>query len=189
MLPDDLLDKNNSSNVPSKHIRWIGDKRDQFVDSVESILTIDNLSNQLDTLDIANENFQTDLNELVESLNKVFLDSAIENFGNKPVKINRNSKHHQPWFNEQCRVKRNDFNQAKKKHNLFKTEESRYDLKIASKAYKTVMNKSYEEFQFKAENELRSMDQHDPRKLWNKFGKKTEEGRWKVEGRVKSISD
>ncbi|CAG2215178.1 unnamed protein product [Mytilus edulis] len=46
MLPDDLLDKNNSSNVPSKHIRWIGDKRDQFVDSVESKLTIDNLSNQ-----------------------------------------------------------------------------------------------------------------------------------------------
>ncbi|CAC5366643.1 unnamed protein product [Mytilus coruscus] len=146
MLPDDLLDKNNSSNVPSKHIRWIGDKRDPFVDSVESILTIDNLSNQLDTLDIANENFQTDLNELVESLNKVFLDSAIENFGNKPVKINRNSKHHQPWFNEQCRVKRNDFHQAKKKHNLFKTEESRYDLKIASKAYKTVMNESYEEW-------------------------------------------
>ncbi|CAG2200728.1 unnamed protein product [Mytilus edulis] len=46
MLPDDLLDKNNSPNVPSKHIRWIGDKRDQFVDSVESKLTIDNLSNQ-----------------------------------------------------------------------------------------------------------------------------------------------
>ncbi|CAG2248801.1 unnamed protein product [Mytilus edulis] len=71
MLPDDLLDKNNSPNVPSKHIRWIGDKRDQFVDSVESKLTIDNLSNQLDTLDITNENFQTDLNELVESLNKI----------------------------------------------------------------------------------------------------------------------
>ncbi|CAG2187369.1 unnamed protein product [Mytilus edulis] len=35
MLPDDLLHKNNSPNVPSKHIRWIGDKRDQFVDSVE----------------------------------------------------------------------------------------------------------------------------------------------------------
>ncbi|VDI82832.1 Hypothetical predicted protein [Mytilus galloprovincialis] len=38
MLPDDLLDKNNSPNVPSKHIRWIGDKRDQFVDSVEKCL-------------------------------------------------------------------------------------------------------------------------------------------------------
>ncbi|VDI52478.1 Hypothetical predicted protein [Mytilus galloprovincialis] len=119
-VTNDLLDKNNSPNVPSKHIRWIGDKRDQFVDSVESKLTIDNLSNQLDTLDITNENFQTDLNELVESLNKVFLDSAIENFGNKPAKISRNSKHHQPWFNAQCRVKRDDFHQAKKKHNLFK---------------------------------------------------------------------
>ncbi|CAC5401779.1 unnamed protein product [Mytilus coruscus] len=162
MLPNDLLDKNNSSNVPSKHIRWIGDKRNQFVDSVERKLTIDNLSNQLD---ITNENFQTDLNELVECLNKVFLDSASEIFGSKPAKINRVAKHHQPWFNAQCRVKRDDFHEAKKKHNLFKTEESRYDLKIASKAYKTVMNKSYEEFQFKAENELRSIDQHDPRKL------------------------
>ncbi|CAC5377682.1 LSM14 [Mytilus coruscus] len=57
MLPKDLLDKNNSSNVPSKRIRWIDDKRNLFVDSVERKLIIDNLSNQLDTLDITNENF------------------------------------------------------------------------------------------------------------------------------------
>ncbi|CAC5397702.1 unnamed protein product [Mytilus coruscus] len=96
MLPNELLDKHNSSNVPSKYFRWIGDKKNQFVDGVERKLTIDNLPNQLDTLYITNEHFQTDSNELVESLNKVFIDSASENFGSKPIKSSRVAKHHQP---------------------------------------------------------------------------------------------
>jgi len=61
-------------------------------------------------------------------------------------------------------MKKRAFHHAKRKYNTCKTDESRHKLKLASKESKTAMNQSFQEYQFKSENDLRS---HSPKSCGN----------------------
>ncbi|CAC5402555.1 unnamed protein product [Mytilus coruscus] len=120
---------------------------------------VDELTNRIDEFDVNSISFQTDLDTFVEALNKLYRDSAIDTFGTRTVYSNTQRKADQPWFDDQCHEKRNAFHKAKKKYNGRK-------LQSAAKSYKFQMNKCYQEYQFKLENDLRATSESEPRALW-----------------------
>ena len=50
------------------------------------------------------DTFQSDLNQFVEKINKIFIDTSQETFGNKIYYKEKSSKVNRPWFkyNIQC---------------------------------------------------------------------------------------
>ncbi|CAC5416793.1 unnamed protein product [Mytilus coruscus] len=67
------LQNNNPEEGASKLVRWISDKKNQFVDKVENsllLLDVDELTNRIDEFDVNSISFQTDLDTFVEALNK-----------------------------------------------------------------------------------------------------------------------
>jgi len=165
---DDLHNKDAPENtIQTRYpIRWKAEMKNQFVDSVESKLVTNDLLNQLDMLDINSASYQSDLNDFVESFNKLLIESAENTFGTKSGPRKQRQKIFQPWFNNECHEKRGKFHEAKKKHNSLKTDETRHALKVACKEYKYMMNKCFHEHQFKLENDLRKTSETEPKELW-----------------------
>ncbi|CAC5420070.1 unnamed protein product [Mytilus coruscus] len=66
------LHNNNPVEGDSKPVRWISDKKNQFVDKVENslLLDVDELTNRIDEFDVNSISFQTNLDTFVEALNK-----------------------------------------------------------------------------------------------------------------------
>jgi hypothetical protein len=116
--------------------------------------------------------FQSDLNQFVEKINKILIDTSQETFGNKIFYKEKFSKVNRPWFNNSCHSKRKDFHKAKKNFNINKTNENRHHLKVACKFYRAEMNKCFSDYEFRFENELRNTSESNPEELWkilNKF--------------------
>ena len=84
----------------------------------------------------------------------------------KTIFVNSRLKQNQPWFTNSCREKRKAFHKAKKNYNLNKSDANKRNLQTAYKSYKAEMNSSYQNYQFKMENELRKKSNSDPRELW-----------------------
>ncbi|CAC5391819.1 unnamed protein product [Mytilus coruscus] len=167
------LHNNNPVEGANKLVGWISDKKNQFVDKVENslLLDVDELTNRIDEFDVNSISFQTDLDTFIEALNKLYLDSAIDTFGTRTVYSNTQRKADQPWFDDQCHEKRYAFHKAKKKYNRLKNDDNRRKLQSAAKSYKFQMNKCYQEYQFKLENDLRATSESEPRELWKILNK------------------
>jgi len=88
-------------------------------------------------------NAQSDLNQFVEKINKIFIDTSQETFGNKLFYKEKSSKVNRPWFNNSCHSKRKVFHKAKKNFNSNKTDENRNHLKVACKSYRAEMNRCF----------------------------------------------
>ena len=156
----DLHNKKNTV-IGEKPVRWVPDKKQQFIDNFENKITLNEFCEQLEFISNADE-----LNTFVENFNKVFTDTAHDTFGNRTIYSNCKEKTNQPWFGPSCHAKRKLFHNAKKKYNLNKTDANRLDLKVACKAYRAEMNKCFQEYEFKIENELREKSESNPAELW-----------------------
>ena len=151
-------------NCKVKPVRWVEEKKVQFTECVET--KFDNISEFMRSVDTVNTSSKSNIEEIVTKINSIFCEAANETFGNKTVglkPLRKNSKH---WFNSSCHVKRKEFHRAKKNHNVCKSDESRYELKVASKAYKFELNKCYQEEQYKLEQDLRKKSKSEPKELW-----------------------
>ena len=89
----------------------------------------------LETISEQGNNFQSDLNQFVEKINKIFIDTSQETFVQKIFYKEKSSKENRPWFNNSCHSKRKDFHKAKKNFNTNKTNENRHHLKVTCKFY------------------------------------------------------
>ena len=113
-VPTDLHNNEVPPAIYKKPIRWNAEMKDQFVQSVDSKINTQELFTKLNALDAESNTFQTDLDAFVESFNSIFLESAHESFGEKSIRHNKSSnKVFQPWFDKNCKQKREAFHRAK----------------------------------------------------------------------------
>ena len=115
MITTDFNNKSNTKECVTKRIRWIADKKNLFVDSVENKTSLVHPLNHLDLLDINSESYQLDLNDFVVNLNSLYIKSAMDTFGEKIIRNNCRSTLNRPWFNKRCHEIRTSFHHAKKK--------------------------------------------------------------------------
>ena len=92
----------------------------------------------LETISEQGNNFQSDLNQFVEKINKIFIDTSQETFVQKIFYKEKSSKENRPWFNNSCHSKRKAFHKAKKNFNT-----NRHHLKVACKSYRAEMNRCF----------------------------------------------
>ena len=102
---------------------------------------------------------QDDLNSVVNDLSRIFTNAASSTFG---FKSNRpHNENFKPWYNNECKKKRDEFNKARNKYHRAKTEHHKIDLKSKAREYKTEMNNSFKSFQQKCEDKLRKTSKTD----------------------------
>jgi len=89
--------KSNAKECVTKPIRWIADKKNLFVDSLENKTSIVDLLKHLDLLDVNSESYQSDLNDFVENLNCLYI---------KNIRNHSRSTFNRPWFNKRCHEKK-----------------------------------------------------------------------------------
>ena len=173
-IDSNLNDKGDPTCGSVKPKRWVSEQSNQFIDKVESKLDLTLLIDRLNSLDNNSISFAEELNDIVLSVNHIYIKSAEETFGTAKIGDRRHKNvkiSEQPWFTDACREKRKDFHEAKKIHNSQHNENSRRQLKAASKSYRSEMDKSHSEYQFKLENEMRNMYRSDPSELWKILNK------------------
>lgn len=94
---------------------------------------------------------------------------------NSPTQNNRKeTKHNNPrdeWFDETCKMYREEYHRKKKKHNSTKTLDSYIELQKASKKYKKAMNTAQKNHKRKIEIELKTLRKKDSKQFWKYFKK------------------
>jgi hypothetical protein len=102
--------------------------------------------NELNTLI---DNINTDsitpeqVNGIVNDLGNVLLNAASSTFGQNLRRKKGNSgnkRNNKPWFNGECKVKRDEFHNARKKYASSKTPENKTLLNTRAKEYRLVKN-------------------------------------------------
>jgi phage host-nuclease inhibitor protein Gam len=83
-----------------------------------------------------------------------------------------------PWFNEECKVKRDEFHNARKKYASSKTPENKILLNTRAKEYRLVLNANYQKYTEKCSDELRSLSKTNTKAFWktvHKFSNRKKE--------------
>ena len=71
-----------------------------------------------------------------------------------------------PWFNGECKVKRGEFHNARKKYASSKIPENKILLNTRAKEYRLVLNANYKKYTEKCSDELRSLSKTNTKALW-----------------------
>ena len=76
------------------------------------------------------------------------------------------------WFDDECRVKKNDYIISFDKFNSMKSEENRIDLCNKKRAYKIYVNKKKNAYKTKKSKEIEALKKKSPRDFWKYFSKR-----------------
>ena len=115
------------------------------------------------------------LEELVSSLEKILLEPSVRCGFSKNTVHNRKansykSNNDKPWFDENCRNKRNEYFRVKNILKKSKSNDNR--LKIESKKYKKFIRNTSRKYFKKFHADIRNFKTKDPKKFWNLMSNK-----------------
>ena len=117
----DSVNKNNT------YAGWNSNKADDFT----QVLHNDNSNVVLNELNTLIDNINIDpvtpdqVNGIVNDLGNVLLNAASSTFRQNQRRKKGNSVNNKPWFNGECKVKRDEFHNARKKYAPSKTPENK----------------------------------------------------------------
>jgi hypothetical protein len=77
-----------------------------------------------------------------------------------------NKGNNKPWFNGECKVKRDEFHNARKKYASSKTPENKTLLNTRAKEYGLVLSANYKKYTEKCSDELRSLFKTNTKAFW-----------------------
>ena len=113
-----------------------------------------------------NEINATKINEIVSSIENLFLENAKKVFGIKKCKNIKTGNNNKPWFNINCKNARNEYHRIKRIYNRHKSVENKNALKIVSKHYKSVMKQSIHRFKTDRICRLKNLKNAKPKEYW-----------------------
>lgn len=149
---------NTSIKTNNKRIRWKTNKAIDFARELENDKnnTLFEINKALDALPDKAHVTVGQVNCLINDLCNLFTKTANTVFSvkNEPRQQSNNSK---PWFNKQCKLKRNEFHKAKNRFRHDKTECTKSLLNKKAKEYRKELNNNFCLYQNKCANELRSL--------------------------------
>ena len=137
--------------------KWDSERKAEYADNIVQG-NVENLLQNWDDMTI---------DEISDKISETLLDSARKTF---PTKLSKNnhgrSTKKAAWFSQECRNKRKLYLKAKKRNNICKSEVSREDLKIKSKAYKKEIAIARRDFSRRFNDDLRKMKTKNPKQYW-----------------------
>ena len=160
--------KADDSNVKSEpEIRlWNDEKGDSFQENL-SEEKINQILSELNNMKAKiNEINATKINEIVSSIENLFLENAKKVFGIKKCKNIKTGNNNKPWFNINCKNARNEYHRIKRIYNRHKSIENKNALKNVSKHYKSVMKQSIHRFKTDRICRLKNLKNAKPKEYW-----------------------
>lgn len=165
---------NIEQNTPKTHVtnqrtrervpKWNEKDGHKFIENV-NVEKIRAIEQQLNIQITAHEMDQNFMDNISSQLSNIFLDSANVTF--KTATSNkRREQRNKPWFGPACKTARRKYNNAKKKFNVHRSNETRRNLLSASKNYKGIMNKFINKYNKENESKLRNMQRKQPKDYW-----------------------
>ena len=121
---------------------------------------------RLDNLSSQNDVSQGDVNEIINSLNDIYLSNCRSSFGTISPKNQTGQTKNDSWFTKDCKTARKHFHSAKHQYKLRKNYENKRRLSTCSKHYKKTLHKEQIKYKTKKIKELRKLKTADPRKFW-----------------------
>lgn len=146
-------------------VYWRSDEAEKFKEKID-ILKVSNIEINLDRLIDADDITETQVNEIVGSINVLFENCAKESFGSKIIKNKNKYSSFKPWFNRSCANARNIFHKTRKMYNTHKTDFNKSLLKSVSKNYKNTLSKNFKHFKTERIEKLRRLKTRDPKQYW-----------------------
>ena len=97
--------------------------------------------------------------------------SGISNVTNGTNPKRRPKKPHKPWFNEECKAKRQDYLELKNRSKKIATIELKLMLKQAAKEYKKLIKSTARAYYDGIHASLRNLKSNNPREYWQKVNR------------------
>jgi hypothetical protein len=111
------------------------------------------------------------VNKLISDISSTFTSSADTVFGAREQVRRNYNNNNKPWFNKECKQKRDAFHKINNKYRNNKTIETKTLLNSKAKEFRNELNKRYSKYQTKCANELRSHSKTNPKAYWRTLKK------------------
>ena len=159
----------NNDNIPEFRLKIDKNK----IRQLDEILY--NIETTADTHTI-----KASIDRSVDFLNTILVDAAKDTNGIiSPKNPDRNTdfskppkREGEPWFTEECRKSRTEYNRERKLYNRTKCRYQYTKLQIASKNYKKTLNLAIRKYQTKIGNDLKDARFKNPKAFWSSFKEK-----------------
>ena len=136
---------NEKVHVQHNRIRWNENKADEFRQALMDSVLLGEINTALDNLIDSNCITADQVNTIVNHLGSLLIHSATSAFS---ISKNRHdSGKSKPWFNKECKTKRDAFHEVKNRNSVDKFDEVKTLLKKRSKEYKKELNLNYKKHQ------------------------------------------
>ena len=155
----------HDTNLTPQTKLWDAEKAQTFVHNFKAS-DIDQLCSLLDDLSKERNVSQGDVNEVIDSLNEIFISNCRSSFG---ITVSNNQKgkpKNDSWFNNECKTARKNFHSAKFRYKLRKNFENKCRLNSCSKQYKKTLRKAQVKYKNEKIKAIRKLKKSDPRKYW-----------------------
>lgn len=169
-----ILEKSQhtTNSTCNTYVRWDNRKADDFIqvlsnDTGNSLQQLNDVLNSVDIDTITSES----VNKIVNNIGHVLLETADTVFG-KPKKTPYNPDHeNKPWFNKECRDKRDQFNKSRHAYNRVKSGANKTTLNQTAREYRKVLQSNHQKYKDKCSKELRTLSKHDTKTFWKTLRK------------------
>ena len=175
-LHEDLLITNHIHDSV-EHCRitksiWKSDKKDNFKEAVASKMeVIQEINQQIGEFDYTNIT-KEQINDIVTKISNIMLDSAtscklVKKVGTKNNNVQNFKKNKdKKWFNQDCKLARENYLKAKFNYRCDKCVENKQNLKKASKLYKSTIIRNHNKYIRQQQDKIRSLNLNDSRSFW-----------------------
>ncbi|XP_053380327.1 uncharacterized protein LOC128548838 [Mercenaria mercenaria] len=165
-------DKGNSF----QYTKWFANKRDEFRRRLITRLPeLNPLLSDSEAVAADRNTVDSTVNRFVGIINEEAKPLFYKEVKSNNVKVqfdNNDILKRSEWFDETCRVKKNEYLEALRLFNDVKTDENRYQLMIKKKQYKACIKDKRRKHKIIRMREIEALKSKKPRDFWKFFSKK-----------------
>ena len=154
-IKDNLGDVKANVELKRSGIHWDSRKKDVYIENVD-------VNGINDLLEMLQNNI--DINVVTNQLSDILVEAAKKTFEIRKVK--NNVENGKPWFDNDCRKSKREYNRARNRYKRFRCDENFTVLKEKNKMCKRSINRSFKKYQQEFRNKLRKCKNSNP-KYWN----------------------
>ena len=121
-----------------------------------------------------NVNLEGNINDICGRVSKILVSAAEDSGLIITKRINNkkcNKRKIQPWFNEDCKLKRQSYFKAKHNFRRINSQRNYDEMVLNSTNYKKQIKKEFRMYQNNISNKLMSLRHSDPKAYWNLLNK------------------
>lgn len=161
--------------------QWNPEKVEVYHNYIEDKVDIvKSLENELSNTMLENISLEF-IDNIVEKISDVLVESAKNVFGRKPVLTNTsetfNVKYKKPWFTRDCKNARQNYRKAKRLYKKFGGDIFKSDLYEKEKLYKKRLKNANETHRVEMKKKLFSLRTNNPREYWKILNTNTDKKR------------